>query len=529
MPISPIGDFGIAGGLIGPAGPATVDVIVWWISGPPGARTGQYVIGWQFGATGPTSWSAPIPVPGPFPDTAVGLGATLTDIGSTGAPDLVLYYIEQLPAAPGTPAPSPEFRGRYLIGWDLGADGVPAGGWSPPKDIPGDWTGTGSGGSVAIASLDPNRQVAVAAIGAAFQHQADLLQGALLAPATMPDPPPAAPPFTSHAVAAAVLAALDPAQTVPARLLSQIEVGGAQVTSAVSADPLAPLAVTPHFPQPMYVPLRDLAARLVLPSAQDVPPDTVTLMPADPAFIESYLLGLNHEMSRLLAWRGFPTSGTGTYFQCFWDRSPGSAAGPDIPPISAWDPAAPLGAHATSVGASTMLMLLIRGALPARWPGLIVRASRAVIPAGSTLPNPSDDWLYPAFTGRAEPDVSFYGFGLTAAQARSSAGPPADPGWFFVLSEQPFQPRFGLEPLPQPPAYGGAPATWGDLTWGELATGATSYATLIQISAAHPPPALNGLTLGGVTFGHNAAHMASITLRQPFQVAIHADEMLAGL
>ena len=528
LPFTPAGDLGIAGGTIGPVAANASDVVIWWISGPPGARTAQYVIGWQFGQAGPASWSAPIAVPGTMPDTAVGLGAALTNISATTRPDLLLYYIEQVPAPAGSQAP-PAFQGRYLIGWQLGPDGVPAGGWSQTRDIPGDWSGTAYGGSAAIASIDPARQSEIVQIGMTFQQQAESLQQALLGPAALPAPAPAPPPFTAGSVAAAVLGALDPAQTVPARLLSQINVAGAPLTPPASADPLSTLAVTPSFPQPMYAPLRDLAAAMVLPSARDLPPDTVTLIEGDPAFIESYLVGLNHEMSRLLAWRGYPTDGTGTYFQYFWDRQPGSAAGPDIPPIAAWDPAAPLGGHAASVGASGMLTLLIRGALTRRWPDLIVRASRAAVAPGSTVPNPTDEWRYPVFSGRVEPDISFYGFDLTTAEARSSAGPPADPGWFFVVSEQPALPRFGLEPLPEPAVYGGAPATWASLNWGELATDAASYAALTHISAVNPPQALNGLALGGVTFGHNAAHMAAVTLRKPFQVAFHADQMLQGL
>jgi len=533
LPFTPAGDIGAAAGAIGPAQPGGSDVLVWWISGPPGARTGQYVIGWQFGANGARSWSAPMPVPVPFPDAAVGLGAALADISNSGRPDLVLFFIAQDPPAPGGTAQ--QFAGQYLIGWDLSTAGVPAGGWSSITQVPGDWSATGAGGSLSIASLDPARLTGIAAAGAAFQQQAGLVQQSLLGPGAQPAPPQQPPPFTAATLAGAVTSALDPAVTVPARQLSQIDLQGATLSPPAGADPLAPLSVTPSFPQPMYPPLRDLAATIMLPSVQQVPPDSVTLLQADPAFIESYLVGLNHEMSRLLAWRGFPSDGTGTYFQSFWDRPPGSAGGPDIPPISAWDPAAPLGGHATSAGGSGMLMLLIRGQLPARYPGLLVRASRAAFapgPGGPGAPavlNPTDVWLDPVFSLRVEPDVSCYGFALTPAQARSSGGTPPDPGWFFVLAEQPSAPRFGLEPLPQPPAYGGTPASWADLNWGQLATSAAGYAALSQISAAHPPAGLAGLTLGGSTFGRNAAHMAAITLRLPFQVAIHADEMLQGL
>jgi hypothetical protein len=548
LPFTPAGDVGITSGLIGPAGPGGIlgqpgpqspDVLVWWITGPPGARAGQYVIGWQFGTSGPKTWSAPISIQGTLPDNTVALGAALADINMTGRPDLVLYHVEQVPIPPlppGAPQPQALFQGRYLIGWDLDASGVPAGGWTETRDIPGGWMGTGFGGSVSVASLDPARATEISATGQSFRQQSARLQQALLLPVTLPAPPPAGPAFSSGQLASTVHGALDPAVTIPARLLPQVTVGSAPIAPPGGGDPLAPLVLTPSFPQPMYAPLRDLAADILLPSAEAIPPDTVTLLQADPAFIESYLVGLNHEMSRLLAWRGYPADGTGTYFQHFWDRPPGSAAPPDIPPISTWALGTSLGSHATAAGASGMLLLLVRGALPARWPGLLVRASKAAFAPGpgGLVKNPTDVWLDPVFAGRVDPDLSFYGFALTAAAARSSTGSAVgwSPGWFFVFAERPFEPRFGLEPLPQPPAYGGKPGAWGDLTWGDLATNAASYAALRQISASAPPPGLippSPPTLNQVTFGYNAAHMAAITLRLPFQVAIHADEMLGGL
>ena len=43
------------------------------------------------------------------------------------------------------------------------------------------------------------------------------------------------------------------------------------------------------------------------------------LLETNQQFIEAYMVGLNHEMSRELLWRGYPTSRTGTYFRQFWD------------------------------------------------------------------------------------------------------------------------------------------------------------------------------------------------------------------
>ena len=36
-------------------------------------------------------------------------------------------------------------------------------------------------------------------------------------------------------------------------------------------------------------------------------------------FIESFLVGLNHEMARELLWRGYRTDQRGSYFRQFWD------------------------------------------------------------------------------------------------------------------------------------------------------------------------------------------------------------------
>jgi hypothetical protein len=528
LPFVPSGPFGITAGVIAAVQPPTPfeDVLVWWITGPPGARTGQYVIGWQFTAMGPQSWSQPLTVPGPLPDTTVALGAALGDINATGTPDLVLFHVDQTAG----PAGQPVFQGRYRIGWDLAATGAPTGGWSADRDIPGGWSGTASGGSLCLASLDSTRGQQLATMGTTLQQQAENVQSALLAPVTRPAPPPAPPPFTAAQLAGSVQNGLDPAATVPAFVLPQIQLAGATLAPA-AGDPLTPLALAPSFPQPMYAPLRELAADMLLPAADAVPPDTVTLLLAEPAFIEAYLVGLNHEMSRLLTWRGFPVARGGTFFQYFWDRPAGSTAPPDIPPIAAWDPSVPLGGHATAVGAAGMLLLLVRGSLPARFPDLLVRASRAAFSPPPAGPGkiPTDVWVDPVFHGRAEPDISYYGFPLTAAAARSTAGATPDPGWFFVFAERPVQPRFGLEPVPQPPSYGGNPAHWADLTWGDLSASAAADAAVHQIRAATPPPGLTSVTLDQVTWGLNAAHMAQVTMRLPVQVAIHADEMLRGL
>ena len=79
-------------------------------------------------------------------------------------------------------------------------------------------------------------------------------------------------------------------------------------------------------------------------------------METNQKFIESYMLGLNHEFSRELLWREYPTDQRGSYFRQFWDVSGyfddqnlGEEALKeklkDIPPIHRWRKNSELGDH----------------------------------------------------------------------------------------------------------------------------------------------------------------------------------------
>ena len=111
----------------------------------------------------------------------------------------------------------------------------------------------------------------------------------------------------------------------------------------------------PEFPQPMYVPLKKLSEAYVLPGADLIPKDSISLLQANHAFIEAYMVGLNHEMARQLLWNEYPTDQRGSYFRQFWDVSSFLAAQPDnealreklrdIPPLDRWSPSSALGDH----------------------------------------------------------------------------------------------------------------------------------------------------------------------------------------
>ena len=74
----------------------------------------------------------------------------------------------------------------------------------------------------------------------------------------------------------------------------------------------------PVFTRPMYEALRDHYQEFLVPGLEEIPPNTITLVATNPAFVEAFMVGLNHEMARKLLWREYPTDQRGTYFKRFW-------------------------------------------------------------------------------------------------------------------------------------------------------------------------------------------------------------------
>ena len=102
----------------------------------------------------------------------------------------------------------------------------------------------------------------------------------------------------------------------------------------------------------------------------------VAIVEPNAAFIEAYMVGLNHEMGRELLWRGFPTDQRGTVFSRFWDRR-GSVSTTNAPvperdmpadPRSGARQQAELGAHLEHGAARTSSCCCVRGELLQRYP-----------------------------------------------------------------------------------------------------------------------------------------------------------------
>lgn len=410
--------------------------------------------------------------------------------------------------------------------------------------------------------------------GAAFRTATSALFADFQA---LPLNPVIAPSIDITALRTTILSGVDPVATVPARMQGLISV--ASRLNWLPVDPLQPIMAAPSFPQPMYAPLRDLDPDYLLPGVETVPPNTVGLLAADHAFIEAYMVGLNHEMARQLLWNGYPTDQRGSYFRQFWDVSayvaqPGDPTDPaklaellkDIPPINTWPLAASLGDHPnrTDIVANNVV-LLVRGELFKRYPNAIVYAAKAKRMSDGTLQLDSTDERYPLYRGTLSPDMTFIGFNLSVADARGGTVASPD-GFFFVFQEQPSEPRFGLEPTPDSSPV----QDWADLAWTNFAisTPEPMKAKAIALSPlpaspssiiAHSPwreasqvfrtvlennvlpafltptqqPTGVAIVSGNDNkndtdnkWGVNAAETAYILLRLPFQILIHADLML---
>ena len=490
--------------------------------------SGSYRIGWDINARGRITggWSEVRQIPGSHAKIA-GAALAVADFSGTEKPDLAVLTIEDGPT---------DNTGWYRIGWDITATGIPRSWSQPVKADPGSWYGwLNQGAGLAVVDLPGTVADRRNTTTVNFRSAAKAHQGALLAAQSRADQEQE-PPIALRGLADAVREALDPEQPVTARVSARIE--GVDLAGAGLPDPLGPLLAPPAFPQPMAELLTELGTDHLLPGVQNIPPDTVTLLCANGAFIEAFLVGANHELARELLWREFPTDRRATSFRHFWDARGTVLPGQepvDIPPIRDWHRDQHLGRTLRRPpGGADALVLLVRGEVVRRFPSLGLHARRALPPAAPGGPRRlGTERLDPVFSGEIGTDVLFLGFPLTAAEA---LGDHADPGWFFVFEEHPTAPHFGLDVAARDAVHGAKPTTWRDISWASVTADPEELAALRHLALDVPftdrpaaplyPAPPSGPVPPNATWGHNAAHMAHITLQQPVRVAHHASALL---
>lgn len=382
-------------------------------------------------------------------------------------------------------------------------------------------------------------------------------------------------PLDISLVASETLASLHPDKTIPRLVLDRILLPGRIRFVPEKFDEIMEY---PKFDQPMYDPLVKLSDEYFLPNINLIPQNSITLLQTNQKFIEAYMVGINHEMSRELLWREYPTDQRGSYFRQFWDVSAYlpedgedlSKLGEklkDIPEIHKWPRASKLGEHDNREQGGTNeeeVVLVIRGELLKKYPTAVIYAHKAKwqtknndgsggfdpakerdlfdIPNGKEDNPPRDIVKTPLYSAKVDPDIYFFGFDLTSDAAKGNDGSSPtehNAGWFFVIKERPGEPRFGLD-------IGGPNAvkrTWSDLAWEDAAPGLPEGGFL-QITNATPninlvpPTDTSQAEYEEELLQHNedknirwrkeadSADLAYILYQVPVMVAVHASEML---
>jgi hypothetical protein len=284
-----------------------------------------------------------------------------------------------------------------------------------------------------------------------------------------------------------------------------------------------PVMAAPVFTLPMYEALDEYSRDWLLPGLATFPePDIVTTLVSNAGFIEGFLAGLSHEMARELLWRGYPTDRRGTYFRRFWNPANDELA----QDLHRFDRTA-LGSHLVAT-LKDRVVLLVKGDLIRRYPDAMVTAMLAHDQDPQGRPQFSDPSQSPEtmatmlFHGHLAPDMVLVGFDLTVDQIKAAtipdpAGPPRLPGWWFLVSEHPTAPRFGLKEPPSAPVLARDSLTWADLPSPLGFLDATS-------TKAVPEDDQPGSVV--TTFGRDAASCAHLLLRDPVRAAFEAMTLL---
>ncbi len=359
-----------------------------------------------------------------------------------------------------------------------------------------------------------------------------------------------------------VFTGIDPITTIPRRIRTIVDVPDRIADKLV--EDFGEVMVYPKIDDPMYEPLMKLSDEYFLPNIQLLQMNSITLLETNQKFIESYMVGLNHEFARELLWREYPTDQRGSSFRQFWDASaflaePGATAESarerlyDIPELHRWSRDDALGDHDNRElqgDAEDELVLAIRGELLKKYPTAVVYAHRAewqrstdgqidkskprllaAVPAGTP---PTSRVKTPLYEAKVPPDITFFGFDLTAAAAAGGtivAG-EEDPGWFFVIKERPGDARFGLD-LPDG-QQSSTVKTWNELSWTDVGEPAVQ----LLLSSANEVSIGPTTATGDEKAQHDedaayrwradtdAAEVAYILYQLPVLMAVHASEML---
>jgi hypothetical protein len=382
-------------------------------------------------------------------------------------------------------------------------------------------------------------------------------------------------------VADVVINQLRPEKTVPAWTWQHVFFPGWLKDQQVYEE-FAEIMGYPKINRAMYADLKKISDELFLPNVHLIEQNSLTLLETNQKFIESYMVGLNHEFARELLWREYPTDQMGSYFRQFWDitgvlKDPALAGKPeseqrepyyDITKIHEWRRASKLGDHDNrqkpGEPKKEEVVLVIRGELLKKYPTAVVYAHKAAwsplngepdIRQPRSLSNaeegdkekPDREYVRtPLYSAKVDPDIYFFGFDLTTKEVRGESrpeNPNADnAGWFFVIKERAGEPRFGFD-IPATDGSSNNVVTWNDVDWGDVIADTQEIIDPLKVSPsipAIPDPPINTSTTEGKgqkeqydddakvkwNYAVDAADLAYILYQVPMMVCVHGSEML---
>lgn len=313
-------------------------------------------------------------------------------------------------------------------------------------------------------------------------------------------------------------AQIAPEKTIMTRFVSMIS----HTISNDAGIATANLPIAPAFKEATYAQLAERNTDFILPGLEKIPSNRVAILQANNKFIESYLVGLNHEMAREFLWREFPVPLNATFFRQFWDVRNAISPKQDIQPILQWESNSKIGTHGNFPGQANTedpIVVVIRGDLLRKYPNTEIFMTRAAWDnkeAGSHNleldANDQSQWVNdspnlrrPLFSARIEPDYTFLGFNLGIQEVR---GNTETPGWFFVMKERAGDTHFGLDLNFE--------SNSNDPSWEQLTD--VNENQCIQIESAQ----FNALPRSG----KRADQVASMLYQKPFMLFVHASRLL---
>jgi hypothetical protein len=204
---------------------------------------------------------------------------------------------------------------------------------------------------------------------------------------------------------------------------------------------IGPVEIEPELDLPLWSFVSERAPDWMLPGAGDLLDGDVVALGTNPVFVESYLVGANHQASAELRWRNVPLVTRWSPLRKFWQRKSSVL---DIVPIRQWKAADPLGSAALLPPdhPGDEAVVAFRTTLFRRYPSTVVYLYQQENDWTAPAPHLALDLnkrVDPSFTGTIGRDLTFFGFPVKPQELLD---------YWVVLEEPPAGYRFYHAPDP---------------------------------------------------------------------------------